>query len=66
MAGIVALVSVLAGLIFFGKVARGGIEAIGRNPLASKMIWLSVVMNVVLTTAIMLVGVAIGYLILVI
>lgn len=66
VAGIVVTASVVAGLIFFGKVARGGIEAIGRNPLASKMIEFSVVMNVILTMIIMLVGVAIGYLILVI
>ena len=66
VAGIIATASVVAGLIFFGKVARGGIESIGRNPLAGKMIQFSVVMNVILTAAIMLVGVAIGYLILVI
>ena len=66
VAGVVVTASVVAGLIFFGKVARGGIEAIGRNPLASKMIEFSIVLNVLLTAAIMLVGVAIGYLILVI
>ncbi|MEA3355707.1 MAG: hypothetical protein U9Q63_04475 [Patescibacteria group bacterium] len=66
VAGIVATASVIAGLVFFGKVARGGIEAIGRNPLAGKMIQFSVVMNVLLTAGIMLVGVAVGYLILVI
>ena len=66
VAGVIATASVVAGLIFFGKVARGGIEAIGRNPLAGKMIEFSIVLNVLLTAAIMLVGVAVAYLILVI
>lgn len=66
VAGIVVTASVVAGLIFFGKVARSGIEAIGRNPLAGRTIQFSVVMNVILTAVIMLIGVAIGYLILII
>lgn len=66
VAGVVAAASVVAGLVYFGKVARGGIEAIGRNPLAGKSIQFSVLMNVVLTILIMLVGVAIAYLVLVI
>lgn len=66
IAGLIAAVSVITGLWFFGRVARGGIEAIGRNPLAGKMIQFSVMMNVVLTLAIMGAGIVVAYIILVI
>ena len=65
-AGVVAAASVITGLWFFGRVARGGIEAIGRNPLAGKMIQFSVMMNVGLTLAIMAAGIIVAYIILVI
>ncbi len=61
----IALVSFLIGFLFFGRVSRSGVESIGRNPLAGKLIIFSVILNVILTLAIMVFGVAIAYLILV-
>jgi F0F1-type ATP synthase membrane subunit c/vacuolar-type H+-ATPase subunit K len=52
-------------MIYFGKASRAGIEAVGRNPLAKRVIQLTVVMNIVLTIVIVLVGLAIAYLILI-
>lgn len=66
MASLIAAGSVIAGLWFFGRVARGGIEAIGRNPLAGRMIQFSIVLNVGLTMAIMAAGIVVAYIILVI
>lgn len=65
LAAAITLLSVVLGFLYFGKVARSGVEAIGRNPLAGRMIQVSVGMNVLLTIAIMAAGVTISYFILV-
>lgn len=65
IAGTITLLSFFFGFRFFGRASRSGVEAIGRNPLASKSILASVVINASITVAIMLFGVAISYLILV-
>jgi len=62
VAGIILIISVGFGLTHFGKLAKSGVEAVGRNPLASKAIQLSVMFNVILTVGIILVGVAVAYL----
>ncbi len=59
------LISFTFGMIYFGRASRAGIEAIGRNPLAKKVIQLTVVLNVVLTIVIVAIGLGIAYLILV-
>ena len=64
-AGLITLLSFFFGFRFFGRASRSGVEAIGRNPLASKSILFSVGINATITVAIMLFGVAISYLILV-
>jgi hypothetical protein len=61
----IALLSFYFGFQFFGYASRSGVEAIGRNPLASKSILFSIAMNVIVTVAIMFFGVAIAYVILV-
>lgn len=65
LASLIAVGSFVLAFISFGKVARGGVEALGRNPLASKVIEVTVIINVLLTIAILLVGLGIAYLILV-
>lgn len=65
LAALVVITSFILGFVYFGRVARAGIEALGRNPLASKSIQLSIVLNVILMIVIVLVGLGIGYLILV-
>ncbi len=65
LAGLVAAVAFALGFIYFGRVASKGVEALGRNPLASKMIQASVIINVLLAGLIVMVGLAIAYLILV-
>ncbi len=64
LAAIIAVGSFIMGFVQFGRIVKTGIEALGRNPLASIFIQVSVLMNVVLTIGIVLAGLAIAYLIL--
>jgi len=61
----IVIISFTLGMIYFGRASRAGIEAIGRNPLAKRVIQFTVVMNIVLTIIIVLVGLGIAYLILI-
>lgn len=63
-AGIVLLAFAI-GFIYFGRIARSGVEALGRNPLAGKTIQINLVLNLALMIIIILAGLAIGYLILI-
>jgi hypothetical protein len=65
LAFLIAIISFVLGFVYFGKVIRTGIEAMGRNPLASKMIQINILLNVFITVVIILGGLGIAYLILV-
>ncbi|TSC73260.1 MAG: Uncharacterized protein G01um101470_186 [Parcubacteria group bacterium Gr01-1014_70] len=65
LAFVVAAASIIAGFVYFGKVARSGVESIGRNPLAARLIYAGVFFHLLLTVGIMLLGVLIAYLIVV-
>ena len=65
LAALLILISFSLGFIYFGRVAKTGIEAMGRNPMASRMIQLAVLFNIVITIVIVLIGLAIAYLILI-
>lgn len=64
-AAIVAILSFVIGFTYFGRVAAKGVEAVGRNPLAGRLIEFSVVLNILLTAVIIGVGLLIAYLILI-
>jgi F0F1-type ATP synthase membrane subunit c/vacuolar-type H+-ATPase subunit K len=64
-AGIMVLTSFVIAVFFFGRVSTTGVEAIGRNPLAGKLIMASVVLHLLLAAGIIIIGVAVGYIILV-
>ncbi len=61
----IILIAFTLGMIYFGRASRAGIEAIGRNPLAKRVIQFTVLLNIALTIVIILVGLGIAYLILV-
>ena len=63
VAGVIILLSFFLGVISFGRVANTGIEALGRNPLAGKMIQLGIVLNVAITLAIIVAGFVMAFLI---
>lgn len=65
LAALMILIAFSLGFVYFGRVAKTGIEAMGRNPKASKVIQLSVLFNIVITIVIVLIGLAIAYLILI-
>lgn len=65
MAGIVAIIALGAGLTFFGRVTSRGIEALGRNPLATTAIIISIIINLILALGIMGLGIGIAYLVLI-
>lgn len=64
VAGVVVVISVVFGFIFFGRTANRGIEALGRNPLAGKIIQLGIFLNVLITIAIIAGGLVVAYFIL--
>lgn len=64
MAGIVVLGSMVLGFFSFGRAAAKGVEALGRNPSASKVIHLGIIFNVAITVAIALAGLVVAFLIL--
>jgi hypothetical protein len=65
MAFTISIVSFSLGFMYFGRVARSGIEAVGRNPLAGKLIELTVALHVLMTITIVGAGLVLAYLILV-
>ena len=65
LAVLVVLISLVLGLVYFGRVARAGVEALGRNPLARRVIQLNMLLHIFLTIVIIIVGLAIAYLILI-
>lgn len=62
--GFVVIASVLLGFYFFGKVASKGIEALGRNPLAGRMIQFGIAVNVIITVVTIASGLIIAIIIL--
>ncbi len=64
IAVLVVVLSFVLGFLSFGKTASNGIEALGRNPLAAKMIQLGIIFNVIITVAIVSGGVVIALFIL--
>lgn len=64
LAALIAMVSFFIGFSSFGRISINGIEALGRNPLASRLIKSAIVLNFIFTFGIMAVGLAISYLIL--
>lgn len=65
IASIIIAASVILGFLYFGKIAKSGVEAVGRNPLAGRRIQTSVVLNVILTIVIMGGGLLLAYIVLV-
>ncbi|MDO8335482.1 MAG: hypothetical protein Q7T74_01715 [Candidatus Saccharibacteria bacterium] len=63
VAGIIILLSFILGVFSFGRVANTGVEALGRNPLAGKMIQLGIVFNVLITLSIIAAGFVMAFLI---
>lgn len=57
VAFMIIILSFVLGMLSFGKIATNGIEALGRNPLAARMIEVGIIFNVFITIAIIGAGI---------
>jgi len=64
IAAVIAIIAFVIGFLYFGRVARTGVEAMGRNPLAGRMIQFGIIINLMLTVGIIGMGLGIAYLVL--
>jgi hypothetical protein len=64
LAGMVAIASLVLGFLSFARTAAKGVEALGRNPAASRIIHLGIILNIGITVIIVAAGFSIGFLIL--
>ncbi len=60
----VVLASLALGFLSFGRTAAKGVEALGRNPAAGRIIQLGIIFNVTIVVVIVAAGLIIGFLIL--
>lgn len=61
----IATIAFILGFMYFGRVTKAGVEAIGRNPMAGRLIEATVGLHILLTLAIVGGGLVIAYIILV-
>ncbi|MGE5041441.1 MAG: hypothetical protein ACM3IJ_00890 [Candidatus Levyibacteriota bacterium] len=59
----IVIVTFVIGFFTFGRIASNGITALGRNPLAGRMIEVGIVLNVLIALAIVFSGLFLAYLI---
>lgn len=64
VAAMVVLGSMILGFFTFGRAAAKGVEALGRNPAASRIIHMGIIFNVTIVVAIALAGLGVAFLIL--
>lgn len=64
VAAIVVMGSFVLGFMSFGRTAAKGVEALGRNPAASRIIHLGIIFNVTIVVVIVLSGLTVAFLIL--
>lgn len=65
LAILMVILSFFLGIYHFGRIARTGIEAIGRNPMASKLITINILINIILGIGLIFAGLTVAYFILV-
>ncbi len=56
MGGGVLILTLVFSFMYFGRLSMKGVEALGRNPLASKKIHVGIILNVTLAIAICIIG----------
>jgi F0F1-type ATP synthase membrane subunit c/vacuolar-type H+-ATPase subunit K len=54
--GLVLIISLLFSYLYFGKLSLKGVEALGRNPLASSKIQAGIILNVIMAVSVCLIG----------
>jgi F0F1-type ATP synthase membrane subunit c/vacuolar-type H+-ATPase subunit K len=64
VAAAVVLSSIVLGFMTFGRTAAKGVEALGRNPAASRIIYIGIIFNISVVVLIVLAGLTVAFLIL--
>lgn len=64
VAALVVIASFILGFMTFGRTAAKGVEALGRNPAASKIIHFGIILNISIVVIIILAGITVAFLIL--
>lgn len=64
ISALIVIVSFTLGVFSFGRIATSGITALGRNPLAGRMIQLGIFLNVLIALTIIFAGLVMAYFIL--
>jgi len=64
VAAAVVIGSFILGFMSFGRTAAKGVEALGRNPAARRIIYIGIIFNVTIVVAIVLAGLTVAFLIL--
>lgn len=64
IAALVVIGSFILGFLTFGRTAAKGVEALGRNPAASKTIHLGIILNVMIVIVIIAAGITVAFFIL--
>ncbi len=64
LAAFILIVAFILGFVYFGRMARTSVEALRRNPLASRTIQVNIIVNLFLMLIIFSIGLALSYLIL--
>lgn len=65
LAAFVLVAAFILGFVYFGRMARTGVEAVGRNPLAARRIQFNIILNLLLMFGIFCIGLTLSYFILV-
>lgn len=63
-AALVVLASLVLAFLTFGRTAAKGVEALGRNPAASRIIHLGIILNVMIVVVIVFAGLTVAFMIL--
>lgn len=63
ISALVVIITFVIGFFSFGRIASNGITALGRNPLAGRMIQIGIILNVMIALAIVFSGLLLSYLI---
>ena len=63
VAAIITIITFGSGFLIFAKSVNTGLEALGRNPLASRQIQLGIVFNIILIGVIIIIGAGLAYIV---
>ena len=64
LAAVLVIMGFAFGFVYFGRMAKAGVEALGRNPMAGRLIHSAILFNILMTLVLIAAGLGVAYLIL--